>query len=382
MTKRSLALGLAGCLAAALLTAGVALAQPRLEFEFQMGFRLLADQIPGLVGDPLENERHGANGDALQQTTRGLMVWRKADNWTAFTDGSRSWVNGPYGAQERGNNERFKWELPPMPPRDASLDGLAYRSGSLLSQQLLVTWYGNPRTEILGVLGKYKGEELSKGIKRQAEAFAPFTDKKVVPAYHLIAVMALGSPGSDDRWRQREPRESIDSMLEQARAHGFPLILDVQLGHSTVQEELEYLRPYLEQPDVYLALDPEFDMWPDQMAGREIGHTMAAEVNYALRYLEKLVVEKDLPNKALIVHQFTLNMLPDKEKIERSPVVDLALDMDGYGSQPVKLGSYRMVMEQQLQFPAIKLFYDHDTELFTPEQLMELDPVPAAVVYQ
>jgi peptidoglycan/xylan/chitin deacetylase (PgdA/CDA1 family) len=78
---------------------------------FQLGFAALRAEIPAAVGDCLEDERHsGENGDALQRTTGGLLVWRKADNWTAFTDGSRTWVNGPHGLQTRSNAERFDWE--------------------------------------------------------------------------------------------------------------------------------------------------------------------------------------------------------------------------------------------------------------------------------
>lgn len=203
-----------------------------------------------------------------------------------------------------------------------------------------------------------------------------------MPAYHLIAVVAQGGPGPDGLWRRRETPDVINAMLEQARANGFPLILDVQVGHSTVQAELEYLRPYLEQPEVYLALDPEFDMWPGQAPGQQIGHTVASEVNYALGFLEKVIADKGLPPKVLIIHQFTLNMLPDKEKIGRSSVVDLVLDMDGFGSQPVKLDSYRAVMVKPFQFAGVKLFYDQDRNLFTPEEVMGLNPVPSVVIYQ
>ena len=83
--------------------------------DFRLGFEALAGQIPAVVGQPLENERHNPeNGDGLQQTTTGLMVWRKADNWTAFTDGVRTWVNGPYGVMERSNDQRFSWEGGPI----------------------------------------------------------------------------------------------------------------------------------------------------------------------------------------------------------------------------------------------------------------------------
>ena len=79
---------------------------------FNMGFKGTADQIPYIVGQPLEDEHYQPNGDSAQGTTQGLMVWRKADNWTAFTTGSRTWVNGVNGVQERGNDERFPWEAP------------------------------------------------------------------------------------------------------------------------------------------------------------------------------------------------------------------------------------------------------------------------------
>ena len=175
----------------------------------------------------------------------------------------------------------------------------------------------------------------------------------------------------------------IDSMLQQARANGFKLVLDVQPGKSTVQDELAYLRPWLEQPDVYLALDPEFDMWRGQVPGREIGHMTSDEVNYALNYLTNIIQQNGLPPKVLIVHQFTMNMLPDKGSIGSSPVVDLVLDMDGFGAQWLKNDTWNMIMNQgQLEFSGIKLFYDQDPNMFTPQQVMNLTPTPSVVIYQ
>jgi hypothetical protein len=96
-------------LAAHLLSPSAAAAQSGCEF--RLGFKAIADRIPAVVGSCLEDEHFNpANGDSLQQTSRGLLVWRKADNFTAFTDGHRSWVNGPYGLQQRLNTERFPWE--------------------------------------------------------------------------------------------------------------------------------------------------------------------------------------------------------------------------------------------------------------------------------
>ncbi len=106
MRKYLLACALA--LLAAVLVAGGASAQNAPMFK--LGFKALADKIPQVVGQPLEDEHWGANGDSLQQTTKGLMAWRKADNWTAFTDGTTTWVNGPNGVQSRANSVRFTWE--------------------------------------------------------------------------------------------------------------------------------------------------------------------------------------------------------------------------------------------------------------------------------
>ena len=81
---------------------------------FILGFATLAGALSAQVGACTDDEGHNpANGDALQHTTGGLLVWRKADNWTAFTDGYRTWVNGPDGIRERLNSQRFSWEANP-----------------------------------------------------------------------------------------------------------------------------------------------------------------------------------------------------------------------------------------------------------------------------
>jgi hypothetical protein len=100
-------------------------AHPALACGFVLGFARLRGLLgPELVGDCLEEEHHNpANGDALQRTTGGLLVWRKGDNWTAFTDGYRTWVDGPLGLQRRLNTDRFAWEGPP-PPRPVGVRAL------------------------------------------------------------------------------------------------------------------------------------------------------------------------------------------------------------------------------------------------------------------
>jgi hypothetical protein len=81
-------------------------AQGQPDCQFLFGFAELRAALgEAVAGGCLENQRTVANGNAEQRTTRGLFVWRKADNWTAFTDGYRTWVGGPYGVRQHRNSE-------------------------------------------------------------------------------------------------------------------------------------------------------------------------------------------------------------------------------------------------------------------------------------
>lgn len=93
--------------------------------QFRLGFANLASMIPDVVGTPLENEHSMQNGDSIQRTTTGVMVWRKADNVTAFTNGSETWLIGPEGLQERGNDQRFPWEQTEVSAGNSQLDAAA-----------------------------------------------------------------------------------------------------------------------------------------------------------------------------------------------------------------------------------------------------------------
>ncbi|NLG48760.1 MAG: hypothetical protein GX552_01455 [Chloroflexi bacterium] len=95
-------------------------ATPCADCRFVLGFEsmhnLLADS--GVVGSCLEDEYHTPDGDGFQRTTNGLMIWKKASNWTAFTNGEYTWINGPFGLQRRAATDQFAWEaaLPDATP--------------------------------------------------------------------------------------------------------------------------------------------------------------------------------------------------------------------------------------------------------------------------
>ena len=81
---------------------------------FVLGFQTLHALIPAQVGACRDEEHYDtASGETVQHTAGGLLVWRKADNGTAFTDGAQTWVLGPHGVQRRLNTQRFLWEANP-----------------------------------------------------------------------------------------------------------------------------------------------------------------------------------------------------------------------------------------------------------------------------
>jgi hypothetical protein len=79
---------------------------------FVFGFKTLHDLIPAIMGDCKEIEHFElSTGNSLQATVGGLAVWRKEDNWTAFTNGTTTWLLGPCGLQTRPNaGPFFSWE--------------------------------------------------------------------------------------------------------------------------------------------------------------------------------------------------------------------------------------------------------------------------------
>lgn len=254
---------------------------------------------------------------------------------------------------------------------------------SLLEEGILVTWYGNPHTGAMGVLGQATGEQRALALRRQIAAYQEVTDRPVAGAYHLVASVAQPHPGRDGLWRRREYTRVIQDLLDEAREYGFELILDIQPGRARVIDEVRHLRPFLEDPRVHLAIDPEFTMTERQVPGRHIGQLPAADVNETLDLLEEIIRVQRLPKKVLILYQFTLGMLPDKENIRESSLVDVVLCMDGFGSRPLKLDTYRTIMRQgQLPFAGFKVFYEQDTNRFGAAEILALDPRPLVISYQ
>jgi hypothetical protein len=260
--------------------------------------------------------------------------------------------------------------------------------GAILPAKRIVAFYGNPLSKKMGILGELPPDQMLARFDKEIAAWAKADPSHPVqPALHLIAVVAQGYPGRDGKYRLRMTDSLINMVYNWAQKKNALLFLDVQVGQSTVQEELPRLVPFLSRPNVMLGIDPEFSMKGGEKPGTKIGTMSASDVNYAINLLADLVTKNKLPPKVLVVHRFTRRMVTDAKNIKLDPRVQVVVNMDGWGQPWLKYDSYRAYVEAEpVQFTGFKLFYHNDTKkgdpLLTPPEVLMLNPKPLYIQYQ
>ena len=124
-------------------------------------------------------------------------------------------------------------------------------------------------------------------------------------------------------------------------------------------------------------------MDPGQLPGQQIGDTDAGTVNEVSRYLSDIVRRGNLPQKLLVVHRFTEGMIKDERRLRAYPGVALTVNVDGFGDRPNKVAKYReFTRGRRDRRHGFKLFYEEDTGLMSPRQVLRLRPSPDLVVYE
>src|SRR6266536_1567815 len=319
---------------------------------------------PVLVGDCVEDALEAADIDATQRTTNGELSWRRADGRVAFTDGTDTWLDGPKGIVRRRDTERYAWEpdgeAGPRPPK-TRLVLPPPLPGAVFPARRIVSFYGNPLSPTMGVLGELSPEQLFPRLRTQAAAYAAAdSSRPVTPALELVAVVAQSEPGPDGLYRLRMEPELIEKVAGWAEQNDCLLILDVQIGRANVEAEIQWLMPFLKRPNVHLALDPEFAMPSGQVPGQRIGTMDAATVSGAVQSMAALVAADHLPPKLLIVHRFTEEMVTNAQAIVTDPRVQVVVVMDGFGSPSVKMRQYdELIVEQRVEHSSNKLTFHH-----------------------
>jgi hypothetical protein len=147
-------------------------------------------------------------------------------------------------------------------------------------------------------------------------------------------------------------------------------------------QEIERIRPYLYEPNIHLAIDPEYKVPQDAVPGSYIGSITGEEINAIQAVLDQIGLEIGM-NKVLLIHQFARGMVKEKHVLLDYPHVDLVIDTDGFGVPDTKLNDYRLnAGDPGFEFGGLKLFYVWDDPLLNPDQVMRLNPLPAVIIYQ
>lgn len=256
----------------------------------------------------------------------------------------------------------------------------------LFPDHRLVGFCGTPGGPALGELHGNLPVK-AKALEAQAAQYAR-GGRQILPVFELIAVVVMAGPGVDGKSRHRVDGAVVDEYLQLARRSKGLLLLNIQPGHSDFVTEVKSFEEYLREPDVGVALDPEWAMKPKQQPGVYYGQTTGAILNEVGEYLSKLIAEGDLPEKALVFHQVNRLVLKDESVVVTHPGVALIKSVDGLGPMPAKIATYATLMETMPAgvHPGFKLFFDEDrrggNRLMTPVQVLALSPPPEYIMYE
>ncbi|MCA1054138.1 hypothetical protein LCM10_03995 [Rossellomorea aquimaris] len=270
------------------------------------------------------------------------------------------------------------------PESDTLADGIEDFSDGPLKNHRLVTYYGTPQSEHMGILGKYEPEEFMKKLKEQTQAYSDADpDRPAVPTIELITTMAQSDPGPDGDYVSMTSEKNIENYVNLAKKHDALVILDIQLGKDTVMNQVKMVEKWLKLPNVHLAIDTEFHVTDGEKPGEDLGEVDGTKIQEAIEYISQLTEKNNLPDKLVLVHQFTGPVLTNKDAIKPTENVEVAINFDGWGASADKQALYKkFIHNEPNQYGGFKIFYEKDVPVLTPEEVLKMEPSPAIVNYQ
>jgi hypothetical protein len=253
----------------------------------------------------------------------------------------------------------------------------------LFENERMVAIYGHPGSTVLGALGE---QDLDGAVERVREVAAPYDadGAEVLPTFEIITTIASAEAGPRGDYSRRTDPDVLRPWIDRAAEEGFYVVLDLQPGRTDFLEQAQEYEDLLREPHVGLALDPEWRLEPDQVHLRQIGSVQAEEVQRVADWLAALTREHRLPQKALVLHQFRLAMLPDRDTIVTPPELAIVVHMDGQGAIEDKYATYDLITTgaEDRWVWGWKNFYDEDIPTPTPEEVLAVEPLPWFVTYQ
>lgn len=250
---------------------------------------------------------------------------------------------------------------------------------------LLVGFCGAPGAK---ALGRMTGDLAAAGDQLNRQIVPYKGNRPVTPVVELIATRAHRTPGDDGLYRSRADDRTVQQYLDQARAMKGLLLLNIQPGRADFPTEVKAYERWLAQPEVGVALDPEWAVDEGVVPGKKFGHVSGTELDAVAAYLAELTHRYALPDKVMVYHQVAVTVVREESALQRHEGVRPIKVVDGIGAASAKKATWNQVMKEK---PAhvdagFKLFYDEDTRrgtpLMAPAEVLALQPTPAYVVYE
>lgn len=247
----------------------------------------------------------------------------------------------------------------------------------------MVALYGTPGIPALGVLGEQDIPASVARVKQLAAQYQPLVGETVVPTFELIATVASATPGAGGDYSSELSPAAVRPWVDAARAAGVYVVLDLQPGRADFLTQARRYADLLAEPNVGLALDPEWRLGPNEVQGAQIGSVGVDEVNRVVTWLADLTREQALPQKLLMLHQFRLTMIKDRARLDTSrDQLSVVIHSDGFGTPAEKTATWNAL--HVAAPPNVrwgwKNFIDEDKPTFTPAQTVPIPPTPPVFI--
>lgn len=320
----------------------------------------------------LATRKEGAPGSTASTASRGTPVSSPRPSTPALLaptpSGSERAVPSPSGS-----------------PAGAGLE-LPRGGRQVFPRYRLVGFCGLPGSAALGRLGIGRLDDRVAELEKLARYYR--AGREALPVLELIGVVVQPFPGRDGLYRARTADDVIAAHLAAARRHQALLLLNIQPGRARFLDEVRAFEHWLREPEVGIALDPEWAIGPGQTPGRVFGSTTGAVVDAVAGYLDGLVTAGDLPQKVLVVHQLNPRIVTGWDALRRRPGVVVVKSVDGIGPAGSKITTWKRLVKglPRTLHPGFKLFFDEDRRggqsLMSATQVLALRPQPEYVMYE
>lgn len=250
----------------------------------------------------------------------------------------------------------------------------------------LFGYSGYPGAPGQGRLGIGKLDDRLKEIEKRGRAY--LKGRELLPVMELIAVTVHGVPGKDGKYRTRVDDRIIKQWLTAARRHQALLLLNIQPGRADFLDEVKHFEKWLREPDIGLALDPEWAVGPRQVPGRVYGSTTGKELDSVAGWVSRLITANGLPEKAIVFHQLHAGIVKRPKDLKEHPGVVMIKSIDGIGSPGAKAATWKRVIKNTPDFihSGFKLFYQEDVNtggrLMTAKEVLTLKPTPEYILFE